>query len=283
MAQIHPQKVAVVLDHQAWTYSELIEQVEHVVFHLRRLNISPGQIIYQFVERGFEMVCGSIGIMCAGGVYCPLNPSDPAERLATIFEQIPGQYVLLHGTTRNQFPNTGVQQFILFEKVLSTLLDVKDMTELPECREHGAALIMCTSGTTGRPKAIVHTFKSFSACIFAYIQWNLRLYTIRDHVLQVAACSWILHLSEILLPLVVGGTLVLLRPGGHLDMSYFSQTLINQQVTTLTTGSGIVRALTNYLEMSQQFETFKFVRNLCATGDYKLFIYSPNCVYCYSF
>ena len=77
--------------------------------------------------------------------------------------------------------------------------------------------------------------------------------------------------SMIPLALVVGGTLVLLRPGGHLDMDYFSQTLIDQQVTALTIGPGIIRALTNYLEMNQRFETFKFMRSVCAAGDYELF------------
>ncbi|CAF4434274.1 unnamed protein product, partial [Adineta steineri] len=112
------------------------------------------------------------------------------------------------------------------------------MEELPDCKEHGDALIICTSGTTGRHKAVVHSFRSFSTCIRAYSQWDLGIYTSQDQVLQVAACSWILHMSEIILPLVVGGTLVLLRPNGHLDMDYFSQTLVHQQVTTITIGPG---------------------------------------------
>ncbi len=34
-------------------------------------------MIYQLVERSFEMICGLFGIMYVGGVYCPLNPTDP--------------------------------------------------------------------------------------------------------------------------------------------------------------------------------------------------------------
>ena len=97
------------------------------------------------------------------------------------------------------------------------------------------------------------------------------MFTIRDQVLQVAASSWILHLLEIPLALAVGGTLVLLRPGGHLDTAYLSDTLLQQQVTTLIIGPGLIRALTTHLEMNQQLDTFKFVHNLCTTGNYKLF------------
>ncbi|CAF1166800.1 unnamed protein product [Adineta steineri] len=141
------------------------------------------------------------------------------------------------------------------------------MEELPDCKEHGDALIICTSGTTGRHKAVVHSFRSFSTCIRAYRQWGLGVYTGQDQVLQVAACSWILHISEIMLPLVVGGTLVLLRPNGHLDMDYFSQTLMQQQVTTVTIGPGIIRALTSYFEKTQRLATLKFIRNVITTGE----------------
>jgi acyl-coenzyme A synthetase/AMP-(fatty) acid ligase len=173
----------------------------------------------------------------------------------------------LHEKTRNQFPSAAVRHVISLDTILLPWSHGEDMYNLPLCNEFGPVFIICTSGTTGQPKAIVHTHKSFSATINAYIQWDVRMYTMRDQVLQVATSSWVLHILEIPLGLVVGGTLVLLRPGGHLDMAYFSQTLINQQVTTLTIGPGLIRALTSYLEMSQRIETFKSVRNLCTTGN----------------
>jgi acyl-coenzyme A synthetase/AMP-(fatty) acid ligase len=139
--------------------------------------------------------------------------------------------------------------------------------------------IICTSGTTGRPKAIVHTHQSFSASNYAYAKWDVGMYTARDQVLQVATCSWILHLTEVALPLILGGTLVLLRPGDHLDMAYFSKTLVYQQVTTLLIGPGLIRALTSYIETSQQLDAFKSVRNLCTAGNYGCFIYSGSYIF----
>jgi len=87
IAQINPQKIALILDDQTWTYSELIEQIKCIASHLYNLNIVKGQIIYQFIERSFEMICSLFGIMYVGGVYCPLNPTDPQERLVSILEQ----------------------------------------------------------------------------------------------------------------------------------------------------------------------------------------------------
>jgi non-ribosomal peptide synthetase component F len=278
-AQAHPQKVAMVLDDQVWTYSELIEKVECVAYHLHKFNVAQGQIIYQFVERGFEMVCGLLGIMCAGGVYCPINPTEPLDRVTALVEQVQGQYVLLHEKTRNKFPAAVVQRVISLDTILIPWPRDEDMYDLPVCSKRGPAYIICTSGTTGRPKAIVHTHRSFSASNYAYAQWDVGMYTAQDQVLQVATCSWILHLTEVAMPLIVGGTLVLLRPGGHLDMAYFSETLMYQQVTAFLVGPGIIRALTDYLEKNQLFQVFHFVRNLCTAGHYECFIYAGNYIY----
>jgi non-ribosomal peptide synthetase component F len=276
IAEKHPQKIAVLLDDQAWTYGELIEKVQCVAWHLHSLKIDQGQIIYQVLERGFEMICGLLGIMCAGGVYCPINPTEPSDRVTSLLEQIQGQYAVLHGKTRSQFPSAAVRHVVSLDIILVPWSYDEDMYDLSVCHECGPAYIICTSGTTGRPKAIIHTHRSFSASNYAYAKWDVDMYTAREQVLQVATCSWILHLTEVALPLIVGGTLVLLRPGGHLDMAYFSQTLIYQQVTTLLIGPGIIRALTDYLEKSHIFETFNLVRNLCTAGDYECSIYFGN-------
>jgi acyl-coenzyme A synthetase/AMP-(fatty) acid ligase len=279
VAQVHPQKVAVALDDQVWTYSELVEKVESVAYYLHNSTIAQGQIVYQFVERGFAMICGLLGIMCVGGVYCPINPTEPYDRVAALLEQIQGQYVLLHGKTLNQFPSAAVQHVISLDTILLPWSCDEDMYNLPPCSECGPAYIICTSGTTGRPKAIVHTHQSFSASNYAYAKWDVGMYTMHDQVLQVVACSWNLHLAEVALPLILGGTLVLLRPGGNLDMGYFSQTLVYQQVTTLLISPGLIRALTTYIEMSRQLDTFKCIRNLCATGNYECLIYSGNYIF----
>ncbi|CAF4074768.1 unnamed protein product, partial [Adineta steineri] len=267
IARLYPQKVAIVLDDQLWTYSELIMQVERVVYQLHHLGVVQGQIIYQFVERSFEMICGFLAILYIGGVYCPLSSILPPGRLNIILEQMQGRYVLVHEKTRNKFPIAAVQHVIVLDNILLRSLDIEDMSDLSISGEYGAAFIIFTSGTTGPPKAVVHTHRSFSASIAALIGWNVGMYTVRDQVLQIAASSWITHIWEISLTLVVGGTLVLLRQGGLFDVAYFSRTLMHQQITTLLIGPAIIRALTNYIENSQQTKIFDTVRQLCVGGE----------------
>ena len=93
-------KVAIELDEQMWTYGELLTNVTCMAHHLE---IELGEIVYQYVDRSLEMVCGLLGIMCAGGVYCPLNPTDLCMRTRALIDEIQGQCVLVHGSTRNRF------------------------------------------------------------------------------------------------------------------------------------------------------------------------------------
>ncbi|CAF4192606.1 unnamed protein product, partial [Adineta steineri] len=172
------------------------------------------------MDRSLEMVCGILAILSVGAVYCPLNPEDPPARICSLISETRGRFVLLNGSTRDRFPASAIDILLLTNN--------NTIASKPVC-EMDAAYILCTSGTTGRQKAIVHTNRSLSASIDALIQWDLEVYTSQDQVLQVASCSWAMHLLEMFPPLLLGSTLILLRPGGNLDMIYFTRVLMEQQ------------------------------------------------------
>ena len=78
----------------------------NVTLLTEHLNINEGDIVFQYVERSLEMVCGLLSILCAGGIYCPLNPANPESYIRSLLDLIPGQIVLLHEKTRDRFANS---------------------------------------------------------------------------------------------------------------------------------------------------------------------------------
>ena len=220
--------------------------------------------------------------MCANGTYCPISPTEPHDRLLGFHEQVRGKYALVHARTSHQFPLKAIRNVVSLDVILHPSSFDDNMQDMPICSGHGAAYIICTSGTVGEQKLVVHTHKSFSACDYTCAQYDLWMHTVDDHVLQVASCSWILHLTEISMTLTMGGTLVLLRPGGQLDMPYFTHTISRQEVTALLIGPSLIRALTSYLEMTEQHQVFKQVRRLSTTGNRGAVVNSEffiNCLY----
>src|SRR5262249_9957366 len=77
-----PEAVAVVCEDQQVTYRTLNQRTNHLAHQLRALDVAPEVPVGLCIERSVEMVVGLLGILKAGGVYVPLDPAYPQERLA---------------------------------------------------------------------------------------------------------------------------------------------------------------------------------------------------------
>ncbi|CAF3787875.1 unnamed protein product, partial [Adineta steineri] len=215
-AMKHPQKLAVELDEQSLTYCELLYYIQ--VLSLTLLNeyhVLPGEVVCQCVERSLSMVIGIMGIEMAGGVYCPLSPRDPEYRLHALIQQTQSRLVLVHNLTKTKFDHD------IISLDLDSVSDVNNMDSdidnscLSKVMVEGEeiAYIIFTSGSTGIPKAVQVRHKNFIDCInsLAYIN----SFNKDDTVVQMTRCSFDIHVQEILGTLLIGGTLIMLHPGGE--------------------------------------------------------------------
>ena len=73
------------------------------------------------------------------------------------------------------------------------------------------------------------------------------LYKSNDIVLQLTSSSFDSHLDEIDGTLVRGAQLVLLKPGGHLDFDYMTQTIYDKKVTYIGPVPSWINALGKFL------------------------------------
>jgi hypothetical protein len=141
-AYMHPQKMALVLEHGSMTYSELFYYSQQLAGHLiTRCGVQPRQTICQLVERSFEMVIGMIGIWMSGCVYTPLNLYDPLTQLNACIEQTDAHLVLVHQSTYDQSLfeclMISVDEVIYFSQIneeLTTCIDSINVT--PEHISH---------------------------------------------------------------------------------------------------------------------------------------------------
>ncbi|UJR11638.1 hypothetical protein I4U23_015819 [Adineta vaga] len=79
-------KLAVVLDEQSLTYSELMYYVQHIASYLiHERYIKPKDVI------------------SAGAVYCPLNPNDPWERISLLTNEVQPKLIIYHSLTSLKF------------------------------------------------------------------------------------------------------------------------------------------------------------------------------------
>lgn len=222
-AMAYPQKTALTLDDLSFTYAELFTRIQQVCSLLRtHYAIKVGDLVCQCMDRSVEMVIGILAIMMSGGVCVPLNPYDSPDRLQSLIQQIRPKLIL----TRSQFASA-------FQHTIDNG---------PSASVDGLSHIIFTSGSTGVPKGVAirhHNFVSYM---------KTHRFDKRDVVLQLASCTFDVHLDEILSALCRGAHLVLLRPGGHLDLDYLTRVIHDHQVTFVAPVPSWIDILCQYLQ-----------------------------------
>ena len=101
-----PDAVAIVFKDQQLTYRALNRRANQLAHHLRHLGVGPEVMVGLCVERSVDMLVGMLGILKAGGVYVPLDPSYPSERLEWMSQDCAAPLVLTqqHLATRCSVP-----------------------------------------------------------------------------------------------------------------------------------------------------------------------------------
>ncbi|HVR95755.1 MAG TPA: amino acid adenylation domain-containing protein, partial [Thermoanaerobaculia bacterium] len=191
------------------TYGELARRAWRLAHHLRGLGVGLEVPVGVSLERSPEMIVGLLGVLAAGGVYLPLDPSLPAERLRFLREDAGASVVVT-------------------SRLLAELPDGLEENPRIEIPAEALAYVIYTSGSTGVPKGVGVSHRAAAAHARAVA--SAHGLSPEDTVLQFASTSFDVSLEEILPTLAAGARLVLrpaqlwepgelLRRLGELDLS----------------------------------------------------------------
>ncbi|WP_223270081.1 type I polyketide synthase, partial [Nostoc sp. 'Peltigera membranacea cyanobiont' 213] len=99
-----PEAVAVVYENQQFTYQDLNYRANQLANYLQALGVKPEVPVGVYVERSLDTIVGLLGILKAGGVYVPLDPDYPKERLAYMLSDSQVSVLLTQNKLVNQLP-----------------------------------------------------------------------------------------------------------------------------------------------------------------------------------
>jgi malonyl-CoA/methylmalonyl-CoA synthetase len=191
---------------RTYSYAELDERARRSAAWLQGLGVEPGDRVLLCTAEKLPFIIAYLGAMYAGAVALPVNPRFPREEL---------RYVLEDGGARVAI--VGEQPRPLVEELRPGLPELAKVVadaaawEAPVARprEHAigaddACLMIYSSGTTGRPKGVVHTPANLSASLRALQScWRI---TADDIVVNALPLFHIHGLSfACLMPLLAGG------------------------------------------------------------------------------
>ncbi|CAF1548872.1 unnamed protein product, partial [Adineta steineri] len=266
----YSQKISVELDDQSLTYAELLYYTQILSFSLlNNYHIIPGDIIYQCVERSLSMIIGIVAIEMVGGIYCPLSFGDPQHRLNTLIQQTKSRVILTHWLTMSKFYDSNLL-LIDIDSILCSSnnniisnVDIDSLSNITITCEN-IAYIVFTSGSTGIPKMTQIRHRNLIECVqsLCYID----LLNNRDTIIQMAQCSYDVHVQEILGTLMIGATLIMLHPQGNLDIDYILRILHEKQITYLQSVPAYLNNIDEFVLKYNKSKIFT-LRNLDIGGD----------------
>ena len=100
-----PAATALVFGESTLTYAQLNARTNRLAHLLIGLGIGPEDLVALVLPRSGEMIVGLLAILKAGAAYLPLDPDQPAERLAYMLQDAQPACVLTSAQMAELLPN----------------------------------------------------------------------------------------------------------------------------------------------------------------------------------
>ncbi|CAF1593907.1 unnamed protein product, partial [Adineta ricciae] len=88
-----------------------------------------------------------------------------------------------------------------------------------------------------------------------------------DTVVQMARCSFDIHVQEILGTLMIGATLVMLHPGGTIDFYYLADVLASKNISYIHTVPSLLHNFFVFIENDSNRHALQYLRSICSIGE----------------
>ena len=161
-----PDAVAAACGDDWISYRELNLRSNQLAHHFRNRGIGCEVPVAVCLDRSFEMLISILGILKAGGVYVPLDPSYPRERLDFMLADTKAKLVVTKSDFAGQLPVADCD-LVCLDTDRKLLANESTVNSKHAVEPTSLAHVMYTSGSTGQPKGVAVTHQGVVRLVFA--------------------------------------------------------------------------------------------------------------------
>jgi amino acid adenylation domain-containing protein len=228
----HPDHVAAVAAQGRWTYRSLAVMSGRLARHLSAEGVGPDSVVAICLPRGIAFLVAILATMQAGAAYLPLDPAHPPARLGLLASDSGAVHLIGDCVPGwSALPTTVIRP--------GEMQDGED--DAGRCGTGAGAAaapgslayVIYTSGSTGRPKAVGISHDALANLLDA--AGRMPGFG-PEHTAATAALTtpcFDISVLELCLPLVQGGSVVLIDRDEALDPAALARRLDEHQVSLL--------------------------------------------------
>ncbi|MGA9870983.1 MAG: amino acid adenylation domain-containing protein, partial [Rhodococcus sp. (in: high G+C Gram-positive bacteria)] len=227
-----PDAPAVTFEDRTWSYSEFAGRVNRLARELISSGVGPDAAVAVVGTRSHAMLESIYAVLAAGGVYVPIDPDWPTNRIQYVLD-VADPVLVLSSTSA---PRIEVGRRVVDVDTLdltgyedTEAVESVESVPIAPVRPDNVAYTIFTSGSTGRPKGVSVSHRA----VVNQLEWLADEFGVvpEDTVLQKTSIGFDASVWEVLLPLSVGARIVLAEPEGHRDPQYMTDVIASEAIT----------------------------------------------------
>jgi len=265
MAQVtkDKEKIAITTSYSSFSYGELSAFANHIGYQLQNEGIKPNNLVAIVMEKGWEQVAATLGILMSGGAYLPIAVDTPRERLKHLIRDGEVDIVLTQSWLEKDLEYLENVKFYSIDTIQPNFNRIKPLESLQN--NDDLAYVIYTSGSTGVPKGVMIDHKG---AVNTIIDINRRFGIGRqDRTLALSALNFDLSVFDIFGTLAAGGSIVIPDSKRIKDPGHWIDLIQQEKVTIWNSVPTLMRMLMEYISEEDK-STLESFRVALLSGDW---------------